>query len=1131
MMTLSSLYKPTYYHYLHGIAAMDKSLIKDQNQAKPDYQKKFSVLLLSLVVCFSNGSNWASTIELDNNNFRQYLNADHPVKGCYRLISDIDLSQIVWKPVGNKSVPFSLTLEGNGHVISGLKVSTSHYGTATGLFGSLQNSVIRQILIKRPKVRSSRFVSPTGALVGDLKGSIIEEVVNYAGTIKTTGYGSDAGGLAGSVSDSVIRDSVNTGTVTTIFGGSTGGIAGLANQTSSVSNNLNTGKIISGFWHSSPAGGIVGTLKNNSTANNNMNTGGVTVRYTENSGGIAGKAETARVLDNLNTGKMSINSRLVDAIKTGGKGGIVGQASGQTMVSRNLNTGNIFSEYVPTHVGGIAGQVDESSVVENVNAGTVSAGGSVGGIAGGTEGGIIRDNLNAGAIKLSDIGGYVGGIAGKASFYSTSLYNNVNTGPVEAQEGSLYLSGAVARIWMTDRIENNLDTFTKNQSASLGDDGRNTGIKRLSKTALKSDLSGLNSTLWNAGDATQLPMLKSVNTPYRDLARIDGTQQTNNQFPTVLNEFADPGGETDATSFNRTIWNGRDGYLPFPKVFYKPQTLLAGIDCTQGGFDCREDKNIVATPSVTPSSSARLSTVSLSTASRPHSLSDSESASETSSPAQSSSAQHSISELDTTLGARTLPDSESPSEKLLHTTLPDSTSSTTHSANPLDNCPPLKGTPLYQAYDPVTQRIYVVIQPGTHYEELSEGVILARYKGTELDKQFGLCGVMKYTPSDNHAIMLDPSQSLVGQVIQETTGSFLNLVVTTDSGKTTLLEFPLSAIQGYQAQFTVNNDLFPENLQINDATHHQGFMYLTGTVDDNIFIGHYHQQQLFYPIDYAESSGQYDEEQGLSLRLSPDGERLYVTGKSDRDTSYQLFIRQFDSSQLSPIATFGDSGKEIIPTNNIDRVNIQQDILIQKDQVYVATFSPEKEQLSIRRFATENGQMDSAFMIDDSVGFPSRTSGSFATVRLVTTEDYSHAIIYTSDGQMSVVTYKDQANINRFDTTFKPAAVKSMRPVFVGNKVYLSVQDYESEKGSRHVQMQEIFLHPGNYNHQKPPAAILYKESPSSFGLSRKSSGKLSAAVFGLGIGLITASTVMTVTIAIVIAIKTLKKQPPLSAI
>ncbi|WP_257292855.1 hypothetical protein, partial [Endozoicomonas sp. ONNA1] len=351
-----------------------------------------------------------------------------------------------------------------------------------------------------------------------LKGSRVEEVVNSAGAIHTGGSHSHGGGIAGSVSDSVIHDSVNTGTVFTTGHASAGGIAGLADQSSSTSNNLNTGKIASRNVVSSPAGGIVGALKSNSVANNNVNTGEVNAAQTESSGGIVGDGTTARILHNLNTGKISSDHHAgtpwIHGFGT--SGGIVGSARSQTLVSKNLNTGSISAKS-HTHVGGIAGHITNALVVQNANAGSVTTDGmdaEAGGIVGETLSGSIHDNLNAGAVigKDSEFDGQspTGGITGDLRNWG-SVYNNVNTGLVHARPYNK-MSPAVAKLHQAGSIKNNLDTFTRYRQPYDRSDGYNRGVVRVPKSALKSNLNGLNSDLWNAGDATQLPMLKGVNT-------------------------------------------------------------------------------------------------------------------------------------------------------------------------------------------------------------------------------------------------------------------------------------------------------------------------------------------------------------------------------------------------------------------------------------------------------------------------------------------------------------------------------------------------------------------------------------------------------------------------------------------
>ncbi|MET4692252.1 hypothetical protein [Endozoicomonas lisbonensis] len=215
-----------------------------KNQA--DVQQRQSRVLkqLAFLTALAGAPNWnsqAEVIQLDNSNFVQYLNADQPVNGTYQLSDNIDLSRYApWKPVGNASTPLTVTLDGNYRIISGLNVATSSNNTASGLFGMLLDSQVRQIILRQPQVSSSGPSSPTGALVGELWRSRVEEIVNFNGTVTTTGDVSDTGGITGKARDnSVVRNTINTGSITAITKSNVAGISGSADQQSSVASNLN----------------------------------------------------------------------------------------------------------------------------------------------------------------------------------------------------------------------------------------------------------------------------------------------------------------------------------------------------------------------------------------------------------------------------------------------------------------------------------------------------------------------------------------------------------------------------------------------------------------------------------------------------------------------------------------------------------------------------------------------------------------------------------------------------------------------------------------------------------------------------------------------------------------------------
>ena len=79
--------------------------------------------------------------------------------GNYRLMSDIELTA-PWTPVSD----FSGTLDGNGHVISGLQIS------GAGFFSSTEEGAVIQNLGLEGTVNHTGF-SPAGALVGRANGS------------------------------------------------------------------------------------------------------------------------------------------------------------------------------------------------------------------------------------------------------------------------------------------------------------------------------------------------------------------------------------------------------------------------------------------------------------------------------------------------------------------------------------------------------------------------------------------------------------------------------------------------------------------------------------------------------------------------------------------------------------------------------------------------------------------------------------------------------------------------------------------------------------------------------------------------------------------------------------------------
>ena len=200
-----------------------------------------------------------------------------------------------WTPIGSGSQPFSGTLDGDGHSVSGIYInSTEIYQGLVGYLGSggtLQNLGVKASYIKG-------------------------------------GY--SVGGVCGR-NDGTVTNCYNTGNVT---GNSTvGGVCG-ENYFGTVTNCYNTGSVTG----SNDVGGVCGY--NNRTVTNCYNTG--SVEGTERVGGVCGYNYGATVTNCYNTGNVTGSNDV---------GGLCGRNDGT--VNNCYNTGSVTGS---NDVGGLCGQ-------------------------------------------------------------------------------------------------------------------------------------------------------------------------------------------------------------------------------------------------------------------------------------------------------------------------------------------------------------------------------------------------------------------------------------------------------------------------------------------------------------------------------------------------------------------------------------------------------------------------------------------------------------------------------------------------------------------------------------------------------------------------------------------------------
>ena len=292
------------------------------------------------------------------------------------ITEDIDLGGHPWTPIGNatRSVAtlgqtvngnsLNAVVNGNGHTISNLTLTSSDANTPVGFIGSANYVRMSNLNFENVNVDGSNSKT-VGAVVGVSTNSIYNNVHVLSGTVtgmaenpdvdSATDYYPAVGGIAGAiVKSSSFTGCSNAATVTSATP-NVGGIAGgtfFTPNGSTISQCTNTGNI--------SALGVVGGILGNgcSTVYNCKNTGTITsdVGMT---GGIVGEQDmNGKILSCTNEGDVICKS------PTGwGNGGIVG------WLRYYLNP-DLYKELAII------------SVTYNVNKGSVKGGNDAGGIVG-----------------------------------------------------------------------------------------------------------------------------------------------------------------------------------------------------------------------------------------------------------------------------------------------------------------------------------------------------------------------------------------------------------------------------------------------------------------------------------------------------------------------------------------------------------------------------------------------------------------------------------------------------------------------------------------------------------------------------------------------------------------------------
>lgn len=176
-----------------------------------------------------------------------------------RLAYDIDLSALNnYVPAGTAENPFRGTFDGQGHIISGISLSTDSL-TEIGLFGVTDNAVIQNVGLSGGRIEYTGSGNPSlGGIVGLAQNTRIDTCFNGA-EIQFSGEGATVGGIAGSISGSQPLNGCFNMALINYTGTGAAAVGGIAGSNASpVQNSYNTGMLRADESADALLGGISG---------------------------------------------------------------------------------------------------------------------------------------------------------------------------------------------------------------------------------------------------------------------------------------------------------------------------------------------------------------------------------------------------------------------------------------------------------------------------------------------------------------------------------------------------------------------------------------------------------------------------------------------------------------------------------------------------------------------------------------------------------------------------------------------------------------------------------------------------------------------------------------------------------
>ena len=400
-------------------------------------------------------------------------NQEAYVSEVARIGADITLTS-AWIPV-----ELTGTLDGQGHVISGLSVSA---GDDAGMFSSLAaDATLKNITVEGSVTLAAEHHPAQAGLVANLYGTMYKVVSRVAVTASSEKGACYVGGLVGQLCDGSLIECRYEGSLNlqqTVGKGYVGGAVGVIYPAGLVDKCVNKGSIITESGNTDGLGGVVG-LQQGGEVKECRNEGKLVAdagRFSCHVGGVVGTlynytSKVTKVSQCINKGALEINAPSMQAVG-GVVGGIIdggGEVPAPAEVSECENHVPVSVKVGKTagdsgldgfYLGGIVGSIDalNESLIVNVvrncrNTGDLHATLSsdagannavkVGGICGNTRGPVtVEGNENAASSvalenskarkMLCSVGGIIGeaGDPWNSEDTAISLLNNTNRASV-----------------------------------------------------------------------------------------------------------------------------------------------------------------------------------------------------------------------------------------------------------------------------------------------------------------------------------------------------------------------------------------------------------------------------------------------------------------------------------------------------------------------------------------------------------------------------------------------------------------------------------------------------------------------------------------------------------------------------